>query len=118
MFLVRLPTPNTSEKCRGNEYLFKKIPLLAFGTPRAGNPARNAAGSSTAPSNATAGDGQKNQEMIIINIPIIQKARVGFLKNFVKGAIMTSLMPDFDNTELIATIIDMIKMVDINSVMA
>lgn len=107
-----------SVKKLDNEHLFKKIPLFAFATPRAGNPARNAAGSRTAPSNATAGDGQKNHEMIIIKIPIIQKARVGFLKNFVKGAIMTSLMPDLDNTELIATIIEMINMVDINSVIA
>ena len=41
----------------------KKIPLLAFGTPSAGKPARRATGNNTAPKSATAGDGQKNHEI-------------------------------------------------------
>ncbi|WP_158674404.1 hypothetical protein [Lysinibacillus antri] len=45
---------------------------MAFGTPSAGKPARIATGNNTAPSNATAGEGQKNQEMIIIKILIVQ----------------------------------------------
>ena len=38
--------------------------------------------------------------------------------NFVTGAIMTSFMPDAVNTWLIATMMEMIKIVDSNSVMA
>lgn len=95
-----------------------KTPLLALSTPNAGKPARNATGSRTAPSKATAGDGQKNQDMIIMTIPIIQKASVGFLMNFANGAIMTSLMPDFVKTVLMATMIEMINIVGINSVIA
>ena len=91
---------------------------MAFGTPSAGSPARSATGNKTAPNNATAGDGQKNQEMIIIKIPIIQKPSVGVFMIFVKGETMTSLMPVFISTRLIATIMDMIKMVDKSSVIA
>ncbi|MBK5460436.1 hypothetical protein JFU24_13150 [Peribacillus sp. TH27] len=95
-----------------------KIPMLAIATPRAGKPARNATGSITAPSKATAGEGQKNQDIIIMTIPIIQKASVGFLMNLANGAIMTSLIPDFVKTVLMATMIEIIIIVDINSVIA
>lgn len=38
--------------------------------------------------------------------------------NFANGAIMTSLMPDFVKTVLMATMIEMINIVGINSVIA
>jgi hypothetical protein len=91
---------------------------MALSTPSAGKPARKATGSRTAPSKATAGDGQKNQEIIIMTMPITQKASVGFLMNLANGAIMTSLMPDFVKTVLMATMMEMINIVDINSVIA
>ncbi|KDE48870.1 hypothetical protein DI43_01705 [Geobacillus sp. CAMR12739] len=67
---------------------------------------------------ATAGDGQKNQEMIIIKIPIVQYAQAGVRMKRTNGETMTSLMPVADNTLLIATIIEMTKIVGNSSAMA
>jgi hypothetical protein len=87
-------------------------------TPKAGRPALIATGNNTAPIKATAGDGQKKNEMIIINIPIVQKAVDGFFMTLEKGEIITSLIPDIVNILLIATIIEITRIVGNSSVMA
>src|SRR5690606_37303080 len=91
---------------------------MAIATPSAGSPARIATGNKTAPNRATAGDGQKNQEITIMSNPIVQNPRVGFFIIFVNGAIITSFIPVFVNIRLIATIIEMMIIVDKSSVMA
>ncbi|MOA23675.1 hypothetical protein D3C78_1443090 [compost metagenome] len=67
---------------------------------------------------ATAGDGQKNREVTSIIRPMPQKANAGVLRNRVKGAIMISFIPVRMRTRLIATMMDMIRIVPINSLMA
>ncbi|MPN18929.1 hypothetical protein SDC9_166294 [bioreactor metagenome] len=47
---------------------------MAIATPIAGSPAFLAIGKNNAPIRATAGDGQKNHESIIITKPITQYA--------------------------------------------
>ncbi len=46
--------------------------FIATATPIAGKPTFKATGSITAPTRATAGEGQKNQDITIITIPITQ----------------------------------------------
>ena len=46
--------------------------FMAMAIPSAGSPTLRATGTRTAPSRATAGDGQKNQEMNIMTRPIVQ----------------------------------------------
>lgn len=92
--------------------------MLAFGVPRAGRPARMATGNNTAPIKATAGEGQKKNEMSIIKIPIVQNAVVGFLIILEKGEIITSLIPEIVKMLLIATIMEMTRMVGNSSVIA
>jgi hypothetical protein len=92
--------------------------FIAIATPSAGRPALMATGSSTAPSRATAGDGQKNHEITIIKMPIVQYASAGERISLAKGEIITSLMPEAVSVLLIATIIEITRMVDSSSVMA
>ena len=92
--------------------------LIAIATPSAGNPARMATGNNTAPISATAGEGQKKKEIIIIKIPIVQKAVVGFLMIFENGKIITSLMPEMVKILLIATIIEITSIVGNSCVIA
>jgi hypothetical protein len=92
--------------------------FMAIAIPNAGRPTRSATGTRTAPINATAGDGQKNQEMIIIKIPIVQYASAGVFISLVNGEIMTSFIPVEVRLRLIATIMEITRMVDNNSLMA
>lgn len=92
--------------------------FIVMATPRAGNPTSTATGSKTAPNRATAGEGQKNQEIIIMTIPIVQKASVGVLMILAKGDIIKSLIPVAINTLLMDEIIEMTRMIDKSSEMA
>lgn len=92
--------------------------FMAIAAPRAGRPTRRATGSKTAPIRATAGEGQKNQEIIIITIPIVQKASVGVLMILAKGEIIKSLIPVAINTRLIDVMIEMTRIMDRSSEMA
>ena len=91
---------------------------MAIATAIAGRPTLTATGKRTAPINATAGDGQKKKEMIIINKPMTQYAKLGDLIHFAKGDIMTSLIPVFVRILLIATMMEMTTIVGSNSVIA
>ncbi|MNC54278.1 hypothetical protein D3C75_1037540 [compost metagenome] len=46
--------------------------FIAIAAPSAGRPTRSATGSSTAPTSATAGEGQKKNEVTIIISPMPQ----------------------------------------------
>jgi hypothetical protein len=75
-------------------------------------------GSITAPIKATAGEGQKNHEIIIIKIPMTQYANAGLFISFVNGDIINSLIPVFASIVLIATITEIINIVPISSTIA
>lgn len=92
--------------------------FMATATPNAGSPTRTATGSKTAPIRATAGEGQKNQEITIIKIPIVQYARAGVLINLANGEIIASFIPVTVSVLLMPTMIEMTRMVDKSSVMA
>jgi hypothetical protein len=92
--------------------------FIEIATPNAGRPALTATGNNTAPIKATAGDGQKKDEMSIINRPMVQNAVVGFFITLEKGEIITSLIPEIVNILLIATIIEITRMVGSSSVIA
>ncbi|MNI84459.1 hypothetical protein D3C73_1413660 [compost metagenome] len=92
--------------------------FMAMAAPRAGRPTRRAAGSRTAPIRATAGEGQKKREEISIMIPMPQYAIAGVRRNRVSGDTIVSLMPVTPSTRLIATMMEIIMIVPINSLVA
>jgi len=91
---------------------------MATAAPIAGSPAFTATGTIIAPIKATAGDGQKNQDITIIVRPVTQKAKTSFFINLVNGFIITSLTPVTVKSLLRETITEIIKMVGSNSVIA
>ncbi|MMZ63158.1 hypothetical protein D1872_253960 [compost metagenome] len=92
--------------------------FIATAAPSAGRPTRSATGSSTAPIKATAGEGQKKNEVIIMIRPIPQNATAGVRMKRIKGPSIVSLIPVRIRTRLIATTIEIIMIVPINSFVA
>ncbi len=72
----------------------------------------------TTPIKATAGEGQKKKEVTIMMMPIPQNAINGVRNKRVRGATIVSLIPVRVKTRLIATMIEMIIIVPINSLVA
>lgn len=63
-FIITYFSPDNATPCPNR--------FIATATPMAGKPTLRATGRRTAPIRATAGDGQKNNEITIINRPIVQ----------------------------------------------
>jgi len=92
--------------------------LIAMAALMGERPALIAAGSSSAPTSAMAGEGQMTQATSMMTTPMVQKATSGLTSIFWTGRNIISARPVSSSIFAMATMIEMMAMIPSNSVKA